>query len=165
MDNANRISLTPTVARQTPRNEFGNVLKNTLEKAGQVGGAVSGALMNSIPGGGIISAAVSSVTALANSGPANVASASAAASGVVNVGGGIPGRGTGGSTALSPLEVAGGGGAPDSVGGMVQQMRAEADRSMMMQMNMQQESREYNAISNVLKVRHDSAKAAINNIR
>jgi hypothetical protein len=36
---------------------------------------------------------------------------------------------------------------------------------MMMQMQMQQESREYNAVSNVLKVRHDSAKSAINNIR
>jgi hypothetical protein len=34
-----------------------------------------------------------------------------------------------------------------------------------MQMQMQQESREYNTISNVLKVRHDSAKSAINNIR
>jgi hypothetical protein len=30
---------------------------------------------------------------------------------------------------------------------------------------MQKESREFNAISNIMKVRHDSAKAAINNIR
>jgi len=30
---------------------------------------------------------------------------------------------------------------------------------------MQQESQRFNAISNVMKVRHDSAKAAINNIR
>lgn len=162
MDNANRISLTPTVARQTPRNEFGNVLKNTLEKAGQVGGAVSGALLNNIPGGGIISAAVSSVTSLANSGPSNVASAGRAATGVQTIG--TPGV-TGGNGGLAGLEVPGGGGAPDSLNGMIGQMRAEADRSMMMQMNMQQESREYNAISNVLKVRHDSAKAAINNIR
>ena len=44
-------------------------------------------------------------------------------------------------------------------------MRAEADRSMLVQMQMQQESREYNTVSNVLKVRHDSAKSAINNIR
>lgn len=34
-----------------------------------------------------------------------------------------------------------------------------------LQMQMQQESREFNALSNVLKVRHDSAKAAINNVR
>ena len=34
-----------------------------------------------------------------------------------------------------------------------------------LQLQVQQESREYNAITNVLKVRHDSAKSAINNIR
>jgi hypothetical protein len=56
-------------------------------------------------------------------------------------------------------------GTPSELSGMIGQMRAEADRSTMMQMQMQQESREYNTISNVLKVRHDSAKSAINNIR
>jgi hypothetical protein len=34
-----------------------------------------------------------------------------------------------------------------------------------LQNEMQKESREHNAISNIMKVRHDSAKAAINNIR
>jgi hypothetical protein len=36
---------------------------------------------------------------------------------------------------------------------------------MQMQNEMQRESREHNALSNIMKVRHDSAKAAINNIR
>ena len=36
---------------------------------------------------------------------------------------------------------------------------------LQLQNDMQQESREHNAISNIIKVRHDSAKAAINNIR
>ncbi|GMU62597.1 MAG: hypothetical protein AMXMBFR34_43600 [Myxococcaceae bacterium] len=152
----NNISLTPTVARQTPRNEFGNVLKNTLEGASKAVGVVSGALMGSIPGGGVISAAVSSVTNLASSG-GGVASAGRAASGVQTV-----------SSSSSPATgqvTDGGTGMPDSIGDMVNQMRAEANRSMLMQMNMQSESREYNAVSNVLKVRHDSAKSAINNIR
>ena len=71
---------------------------------------------------------------------------------------------------------AGGGGVASSVNtagatpgtefnGYLDQMRSEADRSMMMQLQMQNESRDYNTLSNVLKVRHDSAKAAINNIR
>ena len=34
-----------------------------------------------------------------------------------------------------------------------------------LQRDMQQESQQYNTLSNVMKVRHDSAKAAINNIR
>lgn len=152
------VSLTPTVARQTPRNEFGQVMKNTLETATKAAGVVSGALMGSLPGGGIISAAVSSVTNLASSGPGG--SAGLAATGITSVGGSgaVSGGGMTGQIASSS-------GMPSSVGDMVQQMRAEADRSMLMQMQMQQESREYNAVSNVLKVRHDSAKSAINNIR
>ena len=147
------VALTPTVARQTPRNEFGQVMKNPLETATRAAGVVSGSLMGSVPGGGIISAAVSSVTQLASAGP--TAQAGLAATGISTVGGG------GGVTG----QLASTSGMPSGVSDMVQQMRSEADRSMMMQMQMQQESRDYNAVSNVLKVRHDSAKSAINNIR
>lgn len=153
------VSLTPTVARQTPRNEFGQVMKNTLETATKAAGVVSGALLGNIPGGGIISAAVSSVTNLASGGPTG--GAGLAASGITTVGGG--GTVSGGSGVSG--QITGSSGMPSNVSDMVQQMRAEADRSMMMQMKMQEESREYNAVSNVLKVRHDSAKSAINNIR
>ena len=153
MDSSNRISLTPTVARQTPKNEFGNVLKSALQSAVNAGGA----LLNSVPGAGVISAAVSNVTALAGSGGSGSAQASYAATGVSSVSGG--GGATAQALATSPN------GVPGELTGMIGQMRAEADRSTMMQMQMQQESREYNTISNVLKVRHDSAKSAINNIR
>ncbi|MDP2272977.1 MAG: hypothetical protein Q8N23_26645 [Archangium sp.] len=151
MESSNRISLTPTVSRQTPKNEFGNVLKNAIQTAANVGGS----LLNSVPGVGIISAAVSNVTALAGKG--NSAQASYAATGISSVQGG--GGATAQAMATSPD------GVPGELTGMIGQMRAEADRSTMMQMQMQQESREYNTISNVLKVRHDSAKSAINNIR
>jgi hypothetical protein len=157
MESSNRISLTPTVARQTPKNEFGDVLKNALQTAANAGGA----LLNAVPGAGIISAAVSNVSALASSGGSGSAQASFAATGVTAVGsgGGAMGGATGQALATSPN------GVPTELTGMIGQMRAEADRSTMMQMQMQQESREYNTISNVLKVRHDSAKSAINNIR
>ncbi len=149
MDSSNRISLTATISRQTPKNEFGNVLKNALQTAANAGGA----LISALPGGGVISAAISNATSLANSGSAQ---ASMAATGVTSVNGG---GATGQAMATSPN------GVPGELTGMIGQMRAEADRSTMMQMQMQQESREYNTISNVLKVRHDSAKSAINNIR
>ena len=151
MESSTRISLTPTVSRQTPKNEFGNVLKNAIQTAANVGGS----LLNSVPGVGVISAAVSNVTALASRGGS--AQASFAATGVSSVQGG--GGATAQAMATSPD------GVPGELTGMIGQMRAEADRSTMMQMQMQQESREYNTISNVLKVRHDSAKSAINNIR
>jgi hypothetical protein len=57
---------------------------------------------------------------------------------------------------------------PTNMGPMndtIGQMRAEAERSFQLQVAMQNESREFNTVSNVIKVRHDSAKAAINNIR
>lgn len=162
MDSSNRISLTPTVARQTPKNEFGNVLKDALQTAANVGGSLLGGA--GIPGAGIVSAAVSNVSALANAG-SNARAASYAASGVQTIGTGGAGGAIlsgGGATQAALNSSIGAGG---DVGGMIGQMRAEADRSMMMQMQMQNESREYNTLSNVLKVRHDSAKSAINNIR
>lgn len=153
MDSTNRISMTPTVARQTPKNEFGNVLKNTLQTAVNAGSQLVGML----PGAGIVSAAVSNVTALTG-GSNGTAQGISAATGIASVGGG--GSATAQTLASSPA-----GGVPGEMGGMISQMRAEADRSMLVQMQMQQESREYNTLSNVLKVRHDSAKSAINNIR
>jgi hypothetical protein len=126
------ISLTPTVARQTPRSDFGPVLREALVQAGQA----AGALLGVIPGGGLLTAALGSVTAVASR--ALTASSS-----------------TGGA-AVDPS---------GPLTGYVDQMRQEADRSLLMQLQMQQESREYNAVSNVLKVRHESARAAINNLR
>lgn len=146
------VSVTPTVGRQTPRNEFGEVLRGTLQGAVRAGGA----LIGSLPGGAVVSAAVSSVTAFANQGTASAARAQTAVVG-----------GVGGANAPINTVAQGETGNPLPTGfdDMLRTMRAEADRSILMQMRMQEESREYNALTNVLKVRHDSAKAAINNVR
>ncbi len=161
MTEPTRISMTPTLARQTQTREFGDVMKDTLSTAASVatsllGGAGGGA-------GGIISTAVNQVSALAANPGAKASSY--AASGVTGitggsaaVGGSMAGDATGRTMATSNGNIGG-------MGDMISQMRAEADRSMAMQMQMQSESRDYNTLTNVLKVRHDSAKSAINNIR
>ncbi len=152
-----RVSMTPTVARQSQKQDFGDALKGALEKGAQI----SGSLLNAVPGGGIISAAVSQVTALANQPGRNTSAL--AATGVVGVGQGSGASPLGTSVASSVNAT---GATPGTeFNGYLDQMRSEADRSMMMQLQMQNESRDYNTLSNVLKVRHDSAKAAINNIR
>jgi len=178
MDNVNRLSITQTVARQTPKNEFGQVLKNTVTN----GVKLAGQIVGGIAGMPIVSAAVSSVTALAGGSSAGGSVAggtrtvSSAATGVVTLAGGAPTNGGVTGTATVGTTIAGGSGAmgaepvatgaePQNFDAYLSQMRAESDRSMMMQMQMQQESRDYNTLSNVIKVRHDSAKAAINNIR
>jgi len=155
MSRIDQVSITQTVGRQSQKQDFGEVLKTSLQQGAKAVGLVSGAVLQNMPGAGVVSAAVSAVTGFASQAPH---SAAAASSGIINVGGGVAsGGGLGGGLANAAV----GGDAA----GMVNEMRAEANRSMAMQMAMQQESREYNTISNVLKVRHDSAKAAINNIR
>lgn len=170
---AGRISITPTVARQTPKTDFGQLLNNSIKGVLHAGG-----LVGSMTGMPIVSSAVSAVSSLVSSGAAATGNinlggssgsigtiASGGSNSIANSGGGIvvgstvPGAGMGRSTqGTAGVEPAG-------MNDMLSNMRAEADRSMMMQLQMQNESREYNTLTNVLKLRHDSAKAAINNIR
>lgn len=154
MENPNRISqlsLTQTIDRQTPKNEFGDVLANTLAKVARVGGALASGMTNGMP---VVSAAVSAVSTMSS---AISATSTAAANGVV---GGAAPRTVAGPGAASAL--------PSGQGEVWDVLQAQSMMSkeyLMLQNEMQRESREFNAISNIIKVRHDSAKAAINNIR
>jgi hypothetical protein len=153
----NRISnltVTPTTERQTPRNEFGEVLKSTLQTGASVVSGALGIVGGSVP---LVSSAVSSLSSFVNKPGVNGGSVSG---GIQSVGGGATGVGQAASAGVNVAQANTG-----DFNSQLATMRAEADKSMMMQMQMQNESREYNTISNVLKVRHDSAKAAINNIR
>jgi hypothetical protein len=158
MDNPTRLdrtSLTLTVPRQTPKNEFGQVLQSAISAAVKAGGAIIGQL----PGAPIISAAVNSVSAVTSqtsSNPGAVSSQRYAATGLVNNGGPIGGNISG---------AAGSADAPVFSNPEVNEMAQMSSYYLKIQNEMQQESRSFNAISNVIKVRHDSAKAAINNIR
>ena len=156
MENNNRIaslSMTPTVARQTPNNEFGTVLARTAQELVSKGvGAVGGM----VPGAPVVSAAVSSVRSVTSSVAAGLAP-SATVPGLGGAGNvGSPGGTTGKGDAWDMLEAQ-------------KLMASEGQKFNMaylqMQNEMQRESREHNAVSNIMKVRHDSAKAAINNIR
>lgn len=159
---ANRISITPTVARQTPKQDFGQVLQNSVN-----GVLNAGNLVGSMTGMPIVSSAVSAVTSLVNA----RTSAGSAATGVVNIGTGAGSTSlAGGNTGIPGSSVSGvtstvANGAPSGMGDMLKEMQLEAHRSIATQIAMQNESREYNTLTNILKLRHDSAKAAINNIR
>ena len=189
---ANRIDQTPlrlsnnvTIARQTPKMDFGDRMKAGLDTAAGVvanGAAVVGGI---IPGGAIVSAAVSSVGAMTNnvtpghSGGGAVA-AQYGAAGVVQLGGGQGGinttagggglSGTGvnvGSTVGgTPNYVPNGGGSPiGDVNSSLQQTQNENVQMIKLQMAMQRENTIFTSVSNVLKTRHDTAKNAISNVR
>jgi hypothetical protein len=156
MENGNRIggvSITPTGVRQTPQNDFGTVFARTAQEVAKTGVGVMATMR---PGNPAVNAAVSSIR--------TVASATTTVGGT--------------SAAPTPGSV---GGAAGGVGGTTgrgeqwdlmeaqRAMQAEGFRMNLAYMNlqneMQKESRQHSALSNIMKVRHDTAKAAINNIR
>ncbi len=150
MDSQNRISqtsMTQTVGRQTPKAAFGDVLAGTVANALSVGGALASGITQGSP---VLSAAVSGISAVVG----------AVASGTTSVGS---------PQVMSVGSVAPQSTVPGSVGGnpwdSIATERQQSMEYLNLQMAMQRESREYNAVSNILKVRHDSAKAAINNVR
>ena len=158
MENGNRIgslSITPTVARQTPQNDFGTVFARTAQEVVRAGAGVAA---NLIPGGPAVSAAVSSISSVVSTtaGGARAASTTPLAGGVGGAGGPL-GTGASGQGEQWDLLAA------------QKEMQAEGMKMnlayMDLQNDMQKESRAHNALSNIMKVRHDSAKAAINNIR
>jgi len=158
VENGNRIgslSITPTVARQTPRNDFGTVFARTAQEVVRAGAGVAA---NLIPGGPAVSAAVSSISSVVSTtaGGARAASTTPLAGGVGGAGGPL-GTGASGQGEQWDLLAA------------QKEMQAEGMKMnlayMDLQNDMQKESRAHNALSNIMKVRHDSAKAAINNIR
>jgi hypothetical protein len=142
------ISLTPNTPRQTPRNDFGQVLARALHSAVSVGGGVA---RGAAQGNPVLSAAVN--------GLADVISQVAPSRGAVAPAAHLPS----GGASLQP-----GGGQWDLLDAQraLQQEGHSFNASyLQLQEAMQRESREFNTVSNVMKVRHDSAKAAINNIR
>jgi hypothetical protein len=159
MDQPNRInslSFNVTGRRQTPKNEFGQVLTNVISGAMKAGAGIVG----SIPGMPVVSAAVNAVTGIVSTQSASSAgnlSVQTGAAGVVQLG--TTTAGGGGSVGGAPPD------RPADESSQVREMAAMSDYYLKMQNEMQRESREFNAISNLIKVRHDSAKSAINNLR
>lgn len=157
------LSITPTQPRQTPQNEFGAVLARTAQEVVKKGAGLVGGML---PGGPVLSAAVSSVSVATGLGAvaAAVPSTSGSVAPIPGVGGAPGGTGSAGGTGGTT----GKGDAWDMLEAQ-KLMAAEGQKFNMaylqLQNDMQKESREHNAISNIMKVRHDSAKAAINNIR
>ncbi len=174
-----RLSTNLTIDRQTPKTDFGDRVKSGLDTA--AGAVASGAAVAApfIPGGAIVSAAVSSVTQMSSSsssGGQTAASAAYSMSGVVSVpgSGGINttvGGGPNGSvgqlpgvsstvSGTSPNYLTGGSGTSD-----LMQAQAENSKLMQVQIALQRENQVFTTVSNVLKTRHDTVKNTIANVR
>lgn len=146
MNPIDSIHVAPTTTPQTQPGRFEAALQGAADSLGR--GVVSTVELAApyLPGGTVLSAAIRPIMGGAGgSGGAGVL-ASAAARGATG----------------------GGSGSGDDVLAATRALQQESQafnlQYLQLQEDMQRESREFTAISNVMKVRHDSAKAAIQNI-
>ncbi|MCP3141430.1 hypothetical protein [Pyxidicoccus xibeiensis] len=179
-----RLSTNVTTSRQTPNTGFGARLQNGLNSAAGAVGAGVGAVAGMIPGGQIVSAAVSSMHTFSSTSGSGMAGApyagvmgtavapaggmmggAAPMAGGISVGGGVggvvgnPASNVGvGANASSPT---------DTVNGnfSLNKMAEENSKLLNLQAAIQQESQAFTAISNVMKSRHDCIKNSISNVR
>jgi hypothetical protein len=135
------ITVAPTTERRADPGRFGTALRAAAAGLARGVAATVELAAPYLPGGTVLSGAVRSAAA----------------------GAGLPG-------ALRPDLGAAQGGASDegelleATRAMQQEARTFNLQYLQLQEGMQRESREFTALTNVLKVKHDSAKSAINNI-
>ena len=167
MNRIESIHVVPTTPRQSMPSRFDVALQNV---AGHLARTVSGGLELAaprIPGGTFLLGAVRAATQPPGALPGV---------GMASAGGGFGATGLGaggamGSGATSPLPAATGG-ATSGDGESLSAARALQAESqafnaqyLQLQEAMQRENREFTALSNAMKVKHDTARAAIGNIQ
>ena len=147
-----RLEIDTTRSRQTepPSKPFRSVL------AGGVSLLMTGAeVATHVVGGPVLAAAVhdarlGATSALAGTGPAGIGPPTAAGSG-------IAAAAAAGATAGNP-EMA-------SMEALMQQGQLSNVQLLALQQQIQQESQQFSTVSNVMRAKHDTAKAAVSNIR
>jgi len=169
-----RISTNFTVSKQSQGVDFGQRMQAGLANAGNALASGVGLLGNAMPGAGIVSAAISSVSNHIG-GPSSGAYASTG--GMINVGGGtginttVGGGGVGGSVVTggaSPGVNFSAGVSANDVGmgnNAISGMSGEMSNMLKLQYQMQRENMTYTSISNVMKGKHDTVKNTIQNAR
>ena len=168
-----RVEMDQSRTRQTPNTSFGNVMKTGLSKSAD-------AVMNAgrlaapfIPGGAVVSAAITGMGQLKSSSGAQGAGGGANASGVTITGttGQSMGSGSvGGNDAFSAVAANAAGGDSQAQLMMATRQMQEMNMSfnlqyLMLQQKMQGDNRQFTLMSNIMKTKHDTAKNAINNVR
>lgn len=169
---SSRVSLQTSVARQTPNTQFGNVLATGAGHAVTTLGSAASFAAPYVPGGAIVSAAVSSMGAvgssLKNSGGSQTSLGSTSSTATSS----SPGSQslTQNSSAFSAVEKSAAGG--DSQAQMMMATKEMQEMNMSfnlqylgIQQKMQTESRQFTLLSNIMKTKHDTAKNSISNVR
>ncbi|MEZ4271861.1 MAG: hypothetical protein R3C68_10670 [Myxococcota bacterium] len=182
-----RVSLDASRERQTPKTDFGHVMKTGLVRG-------TDAVLNAgrlaapfVPGGAIVAATITSVGGLkasaagysSGAGGSNatgltmtsgsVVGTSGYNTGISSLGGTTPG-GSGSSSAFNAVNASAAGGNSQAQLLVATREMQELNMSfnmqyLMMQQKMQSENRQFTLLSNIMKTKHDTAKNAISNVR
>lgn len=173
-----RVDIDQSRARQAPKTDFGSVLSTGLSRTTNAVLDAGALAAPYIPGGAVLSAAISGVGTLKSHATGQSATGISGASvGNLSSGGGLV-TGSGAAT--------GTGGYATSDGSALGNMAASGDTSavllqetkrmqelnqsfnlqyLQLQQNMQNDNRQFTTLSNIMKTKHDTAKNSINNVR
>lgn len=146
MNRIESIHVAPTTERKTEPGRFGTALRAAAAGVARGVAATVELAAPYVPGGTVLSAAIRS--------------AAASTRGRTGAFGADSGGAAGGAASTAGGE----GDVLEATRALQQEARTFNLQYLQLQENMQRESREFQALSNVMKVKHDSAKAAINNI-
>jgi hypothetical protein len=163
MNRIESIHVVPTTPRQSAPSRFDVALQNAAD---QLARSVTGGLAAAapaIPGGTFLLGAVRAATQPAP-GMAPVSGAAPFVGGSTSgapglAGSGTPAAGTAGGTGSAETDVMA------SARALQAESQAFNAQYLQLQEAMQRENREFTALSNVMKVKHDTARAAIGNIQ
>jgi len=149
MEPITSVIVAPTADRKTAPSSFGATLRAAAAGAAEGLAAASGILAPLAPAGMVLAGAVRGVVQAA-AGAARPAS-----------------PGTPGMSGTSTLASTSAGGADGFEAARVLQAEGQSFnlRYLELQERMQRETRKFTAVSNIMKVRHDAARAAIQNVQ
>jgi hypothetical protein len=189
--NMNEVETRQSSLRQTPNGSFGAQFKNGLAQTATVVGGTAQAAGYAIPGASVVGAAISQLGQVrdTSAGTSNMAPNSTGLVPSNGIGGGSS-LGGGGSATLAATGIDGSGGVGGGGGGgylgqvansaqggnassqllMATQQMTELNQTfnlqyLQLQEKMQQENREFSAMSNVMKAKSDTAKNSLSNLK
>ncbi len=150
--------------RQTPRNDFGSMVRRGVAGGAGAMGQAAGVAAPFIPGAAVVSASMEQVAGAVAPGQGQ-GQVGNYQNGTLTVPGNAPGTQTG---AQGQAAQGSGNAAQDLINQTkeLQEMQMSFNLQYLnLQEKMQNENRQFSTVSNVLKTKHDTAKNAINNVR
>lgn len=165
-----KVQIDSSRTRQTAKTDFGSVMATGLSRTGNAVMSAGQIAAPFIPGGAVLSGAISGVASLKASAAGQTSSGlTAGSNSTALVGGSSTTAAAGGSTSDQVSQLAASGDSNAIMMAETKRMQ-ELNQSfnlqyLQLQEKMQAENRQFTVLSNVMKTKHDTAKSAIGNIR